>query len=390
MKSWYRYFNRRLRRPVIRQAGFNLIELLMAMAMATLIFMAITALYTYEARSLGAQHSVATMDREARFALQHLRRDLMTLGSHTTPNSDVDGWVCPKPAVPIRAIELAMNDGNQVAKDLNPFVRMLSVKLFGTSTSRHAFGSTPSTLRRGVARQRLIARHRGGVARHVLDRSLPAAVGADGKMMFYAIQSSDRTARKVTLASAPPRVSATQLCGYQANGEGMWADVQGFIRYRVITDTRPESPKDIKGRPLRTLLVRERLAVDGKRVSGALPLADNVVELGIYDAIMDTDPNPDRVGPSNLPDFEKSGMINASGEGYLGSGGTPMPERLRALNVVLSLRTENEIDGVLHDPRTHPQSPLATSKLAENTRDACLVYTVAGRVAMPTLVERNL
>ena len=124
------------------ERGFNLIELLMAMAMATIIFMAITLLYTYEARSLGAQFQVATMDREARFAMEHLRRDLMTMGSHTTPNSVVDGWVCPKPAIPIRAIELKMNDGYQVAPLLNPFVRLLSIRLFGSLDVKTRFRTT--------------------------------------------------------------------------------------------------------------------------------------------------------------------------------------------------------------------------------------------------------
>lgn len=379
------------RRLLGRTAGFNLIELLMAMAMATVIFMSITALYTYEARSLGTQHYVATMDREARFAMEHLRRDLMTLGSNTTPNSDMDGWVCPKPAVPIRAIELTLNDGEKVAQALNPFVRMLSMRLFGSLDVKTRFrvaaiNGADVTLEDDGSLPKTDAAWRDVFS---TDRFLRLS-GANGRMMFYPIKSSDRSLRRVTLTQAPPRVSATQLCGYQANGEGLLVDVQGFVRYRVVADRRPQAPTDLKGNPLRTLLVRERLSVDGRTVAGALPLADNVVELGLYDAIFDTDPDPDRVGPTNLPDFEKSGLVNQSGEGYLGSAGTPMPERLRAINVVLSVRTEREIDGVIHDPRTHAQSPLVTYKLDSLSRGSCLVHTVAGRVAMPAMVARNL
>lgn len=379
------------RRPLVGSRGFNLIELLMAMAMSTIIFMSITALYAYQARSLGSQHHVQTMDREARFAMEHLRRDLMTMGSHTTPNSDADGWVCPKPAVPIRAIQLALNDGDQIAPSLNPYVRSLSMRLFGSLDVKTRFRTV------SIA---------GAVVTLEDDGSLPSTddawndtfttdrflrlSGADGKMMFYGIKSSDRSTRQVVLVSAPPRISGTQLCGYQGNGENMWVDVQGFVRYRVIADERPSAPTDAKNKPLRTLLVRERLETDGIKVAGALPLAENVVELGIYDAIFDTNADPDKVGPTNMPDFQKSGLVLANGSGYLGKSGNMLPERLRALNVVLSLRTAEEVSGVTHDPRTHVQSPLVTYKLNSDTVAACRVHTVAGRVAMPTMVARNL
>lgn len=373
------------------ERGFNLIELLMAMAMATIIFMAVTLLYTYEARSMGAEFQVATMDREARFAMEHLRRDLMTLGSHSTPNSVVDGWVCPKPAVPIRAIELKLNDGYQVSPTLNPFVRMLSIKLFGSMDVKQRFrtvsivgpdvlldddGTLPSTAD-------------AWNAVFTTDRFLRLS-GPDGRMMFYPIKSSSFTSKKVTLGSAPPRVSASQLCGYQGTGGGLSVDVQGFVRYRIIGDSRPTAPVDSGGKAARTLLVRERLAVDGVTVSGSLPLAENVVEIGIYDAIFDTNPDPDKVGPSNLPDFERSKLITAAGGGYLGQGIKAVPERLRSLNVVLSLRTEQPVRGRTHNPRTHAQSPLVTYQLNATDDGACGVHTVVGRIAMPTMVARNL
>ncbi|HAN32053.1 MAG TPA: hypothetical protein DCQ06_10690 [Myxococcales bacterium] len=363
----------------------------MAMAMATLIFMGITALYSYEARSLGVQHSIATMDRDARFALEHLRRDLITLGSNTTPNSAVDGLVCPKPDSPIRVIELSLTDSQQVYASLNPFVRTLSVRLFGSLDIKTRF------VVESIAGPNVVLQDNGTLpstdvawrATFTKDRFLRLA-GPDGRMMFYPIQGSDRGSRQVTLSSVPARVSGTQPCGYQANGEGLSADVQGYIRYRIIIDKRPEAPVDTKGLASRTILVRERLAVDGKTVTGALPLADNVIELGIYDAIFDSDPNPDRVGPTNLPDFEKSGLIDASGGGVLGGSGKMMPERLRAVNVVLSLRSQDELDGVRHDARTHVQAPLTTFKLSKSSGSACLVHTVAGRVPMPIMTARNL
>lgn len=373
------------------ERGFNLIELLMAMAMATIIFMAVTILYTYEARSMGAQFQVATMDREARFAMEHLRRDMMTLGSHTTPNSEVDGWVCPKPEVPIRVIELKLNDGYQVEPTLNPYVRLLSVRLFGSLDVKTRYRTT------NITGADVVLEDDGTLPTteaewndiFAVDRFLRLS-GADGRMMFYPIKSADFGSKKVTLTSAPPRVSASQLCGYQGAGTGLHVDVQGFVRYRIVADTRPAAPKDSKGKASRTLLVRERLEVDGVTVAGALPLAENVVELGIYDAIFDSNSDPEKVGPTNLPDFEKSKLVTSGGEGFLGSKGNPVPERLRSLNVVLSLRTALPVRGRSHNARSHPQSPLVTYQLNATDDGVCSVHTVVGRIAMPTMVARNL
>ena len=136
--------------------------------------------------------------------------------------------------------------------------------------------------------------------------------------------------------------------------------------------------------------MRERLEVDGVTVAGALPLAENVVELGIYDAIFDSNSDPEKVGPTNLPDFEKSKLVTSGGEGFLGSKGNPVPERLRSLNVVLSLRTALPVRGRSHNARSHPQSPLVTYQLNATDDGVCSVHTVVGRIAMPTMVARNL
>ena len=121
------------------ERGFNLIELMMSMTLATILFMAITVLYVQQGKVIEQQNDVLNMNREARFALDHLRRDLSALGSNATPNSDTDPLVCPKPDVPLRALQLTFAGNYVAAPDLNPGVRPVAMTLFGSLDVRRRF-----------------------------------------------------------------------------------------------------------------------------------------------------------------------------------------------------------------------------------------------------------
>ena len=118
--------------------GFNLIELMMSLALATIVFMATVQMFVRQSEAMSAQNDLIDMNREARFALEHLRQDLTSLGSNTTPNSDVDPNVCPKPTTSLRALQLSIDDSYQVDPTLNPFVQPVSIKIFGSMRS-HCF-----------------------------------------------------------------------------------------------------------------------------------------------------------------------------------------------------------------------------------------------------------
>lgn len=381
--------SRTTRRPPRGVAGYNLIELLMAMALSTIIFMSITALYSYQADSITAQSHLLTTSRDARFALEHMRRDLLSLGSNATPNSNVDDLVCPKPATTIRAISLDVKEGFVVREDLNPNLRKLAMTLFGSLDVKTRFATESIT---------------GKTVKLLDDGTLPASEALwvntfktsrylrlsmpDGRSILTPIASSSFSDKTVSLASEPPQMVGAQRCGYQGAGGGLAVDVQGFVRYRIIGDTRPSAPTNSKGEPTRTLLVREELGVDGATLVGSLPLAENVVEIGLYDVGLDTNPAADVVDMQLLPTVDD--MAKSDGAGLLGTSLAARPEAIRFLTVKLSVRADVHQRGLTHIERKQKFLPLLTYKLDELGDGSAPVTTIGGRVTLPALVSRNL
>jgi prepilin-type N-terminal cleavage/methylation domain-containing protein len=370
--------------------GFNLIELLMAMSIAAVIFMAITVLYTYQAKTLRAQTSVLTMHREIRFGIDHLRRDLSSLGSNTTPNSVMDDRVCPKPITPIRVITAELGKGFVYNAGSNPNIQSVALTLFGSLDVRSRYRVE------SITGAKVVLQTDGAPATEEIwtqifatDRFLRLS-SAEGNSFFYPISGSAFSDRSVTLTVAPPQISGTQRCGYLATGYGMWVDVQGFVRYRVVSDTRPGAPEDDKGKPMRGLLVRERLAIDGITLVSQTALAENTVELAIADAAFDIDPNESSVKLKNYPLQDHPELLTKGGGGLLGVSGAAKPESLRFMSVKLSLRAEIPDRDLTHQQRVALHRPLHTYRLDNDRRTTCRVVTMGTRVTMPTMVARNL
>ncbi len=372
-------------------AGFNLIELLMAMAMSTMIFMSITFLYTYQGEAIQEQNNFLQMHREARFAMTHLRRDMMSLGSNTTANSVIDQQVCPKPPVPkpLQAIAINPNEGFVYEPSKNQNIKKVSITLFGNLDVRTryrtvAVAGDTVTLDDGDPTQLLPATLEAWNDTFTTDRFLRVS-GADGSSFFYPIVSSSFSDKSIKLSAAPPQVQGAQRCGYQGFGDGLWVDVPGFVRYRIIADKRPGAPKDASNAWRRPLLVRERLGTDGTTVVSSLILAENVLELGVYDAGYDQDAAPNVVNMLQQP--VQSDIVDG---GRLSGSVTASPEQLRFLTVKLSVRAEFHNRKLFHKPRLAIYYPLRTAIADKDLEGAAPVITIGSRVTMPALVARNL
>lgn len=372
------------------ERGFNLIELLMAMAVAGVLFMSITVLYTHQAKSLQSQNNVLQMHREIRFAIDHLRRDLTSLGSNTTPNSIIDDLVCPKPITDIRAITLELGKGYVFNPNTNPNIESVAMTLFGSLDIRTRYRVESITGSKVVFQTTdLPATEEIWKEIFTTDRFLRLST-AEGASMFYPIASSSFSDRSVTLTSQPPQISGTQRCGYLATGFGMWADVQGFIRYRVVVDDRPGAPEDDKNNFIRGLLVRERLATDGVTVVSQIALAENAIELSVADVAVDTNPDAATVKLKVYPLQNHPELLTQAGGGLLGNSASAKPESVRFLSVKLAVRAEVADRDLAHQPRPGNYLPLHTYRLDADRPTTCRVITMGTRVFMPTMVARNL
>ena len=377
------------RAPRRGDQGYNLVELLMSLSMATIIFMAIVVIFIKQSEMIQGQNDGIDVGREAQFALDHLRRDLTALGSNSTPNSDVDPQVCPKPTTSLRAFAASIDNGFVVRPDLNTNVRPLAMTLFGSLDVKQRFrtasisGATVVLLDDG----KLPANQAAFEDMFATDRYLRIS-GSDGTQMFFVIASSSFNDRSVALTEAVPRQGEGQVCGYQAFGENYNVDVQNFVRYRVIADNRPGAPTDKIGQPTQTLLVRERMGTDGTTLRSQLVLAENAVDLTIYDVLTDEDPTADRVAVGQYVIVDD--VVQAGGAGVLGTTPAARPEALRALTIKLSLRSPWPDPKRTPLPRDDPYKPLVTYRLGEDELGSHPVYSVATRITMPTLVSRNL
>ncbi len=371
------------------ERGYNLLELLMSMTMATIIFMSVITLYTFQAESVTSQSHVLTSTRSAQFAMEHLRRDLTALGSNATANSHIDDLVCPKPAILLRALTVGIDEGFVYEETVNPFMRRTALTLFGSLDvkTRYETDSIAGKVVTLVDDGTLPTTEALWLDTFTTDRFLRLST-ADGKSMYFAITATSFSARTVTLVSEPPQIEGAQRCGYQATGAGLMVDVQGLVRYRIIADTRPTARKDSNSQPVDTLLVRERLEVDGVTVRGALPLSENIIEIGLFDAFFDANPAPDATDPDHRYFVED--MAKADGTGPLGHSLAARPEALRSVTVKLSVRADEHQRDLMHKPRAHKNNPLFTYKLDANLSGSAQVTTIGSRVTMPALISRNL
>ncbi len=371
------------------ELGFNLIELLMSLSMATILFMSIVVLFVKQSEVMQSQNDVIDVGREAQFAVDHLRRDLTSLGSNSTPNSDIDGTVCPKPMTSLRALSVSVENGYVVRPDLNPNIHPVALTLFGSLDVKQRFRTA------SISGDKIFLLDDGKLPvsqpafddLFATDRYLRIS-GSDGTQMFFTIASSSFGDRSVTVTEAVPRQGEGQSCGYQGFGQNYSIDVQNFVRYRVIADARPGAPLDKNGQASQTLLVRERMAPDGITLKKQLVLAENAVDFGISDVGVDMEPAPDKVKMQLFPIVDD--VAQKSGSGVLGTGPAARPEALRFLTVKLSLRSAWPDARLTPMPRDDVYKPLVTFRIADDEVGSHAVSTVATRVSMPTLVSRNL
>lgn len=373
------------------QRGFNLIELLISMSLATLVFMAVTIMYVRQGAVIQQQNDVLDMNREARFALEHLRRDLSSLGSNSTPNSDYDPLVCPKPVVSLHAVTLSLKDGYAASPELNPGVRPAALTLFGSLDVKRRFRTA------SIQDNKLFLYDDGANPLpktqeeydqiFTTDRFVRVS-GADGAQMYFQVSSAGFGDASITLTTSVPHMGEGQVCGFAGFGQGYWVDVQNFVRYRVVADTRPGAALLVSGLAERALLVRERLQTDGITVHSQTVLAENAVDFSVYDMVVDDDPLAEKLKIKRLSTVYN--VVSEAGDGVLGNTAAATPERLRAISLKVSLRSEWPDKGLAHQPRQGLFAPINTYQLSDDGRGAHRVVSLGSRVYLPTLVSRNL
>ncbi len=361
----------------------------MALALATIVFMASVQMFVKQSEVMSQQNDLIDMNRETRFALEHLRQDLTSLGSNATPNSTIDPLVCPKPAVDLRVLQLSLDDSYAMDTTLNPFVTPVSIKLFGSLDVKTRWyttaleGSTVRLLDDGT----LPTTQAAWEAIFSADRYIRLG-GANGTMMYFPIAATNFAAKTVNVTGTIPRQGDGHVCGFLGMGANYTVDVQNFVRYRIVSDNRPGAPRRADNQPENSLLVRERLGLNGVTIVAQTVLAENAIDLGVFDMLLDLDPAPQTLKIKYMP--TPSDVVQTGGGGLLGYQSSSVPEALRSMTVKITVRSSWPDKSLVHRPRAQLFGPLETWKVADDQRGIYATSTLAGRIAMPTMMSRNL
>ncbi len=373
--------------------GFTLIELMVTVVLSFVIIGAIYTLYGQSVSAYRVEGQSMDMQDRLRFGLEHIKRDLRRAGFLATPNSALDSAVCPKPTDALRAITLStfQDDGSVYREDENVYVRPTSMVLFGDFFS----GKTYRTA--GIQGNQVILQATqtfpdNQVSFNQVFNPSPLTptrylriMNQDQFEVYLAITDADFASRTVTLESSVPAAGAGTMCGITGFGEGLEVNVAGFVRYRIVSDERPDVEDG------KTDLVRDELQLDGKTPvpNSQLVIADYAVDLQYYDFGFDMDD----VG--NSPNFVQYALIDQvaddTGGGFLGKGaGTAIPHRLRYLTVKLTVRTVTEDPEFNFQPRENGKhEPLVSFDLSD-MKGSCRTSSLASRVELTSLAVRNL
>ena len=381
--------------------GLTLVELMVAVTLTTVLIAGVYMIYSKSVMAFRVENQVMTMQDRLRFGLEHLKRDIRRAGFLATPNSLVDTNICPPPSSPLRAVTITGGDGDVAESDANDNIAPSSVTLFGDFFSGQVYRTTgisgnvvyldgtaanfPTNL---LEFNRIFC----GVSCAAPNRYL-RIVTRDQFEVMLPIIAVQFTPPEITLSQTVPRVGGGNICGITGLGEGLEANVTGFVQYRIAFDERDNAPTDTGqagGNPLKTDLIREELELDGSTpMDGTqLVIADYAVDLQFYDFGFDIS------GPTALPQMVYyplvSDVLSGSNPGLLSASANANPEELRAMTLKLTLRADEEDPSHPFAPRAAAFEPIDAYDLYPDLQGSCRTLSLACKVGLSSLLARNL
>jgi len=365
---------------------------MVTMILAIVIVGAVYLLYSQSVSASRIEMQVLDMQDRLRFGLEHLKRDLRRGAFLATPNSDVDDNVCPGLSDTLRAMVVKTDDGTVYNTTDNVNIEPSSVTLFGDFFSGKVyrtagvqgstvfFQATDNFPTSEVEFERIFDPYSGTQCRYL-------RIVTKDQFEFYSpivsVTFVEGGTSSVVLADTIPLAGGGTLCGITGFGEGLDVNVAGFIRYRVLADSRPNAPTG------KTDLVREELQVNGSdAVYGSqLVIAEYAVDMQFYDFGFDIDTTG--TNPTIAKHQYVTGVADEAGGGLLGNTSSATPHRLRYLTVKMTVRTVNEDGEFPFTPRESLFGPITAFEL-DDMAGSCRVSTLASRVELTSLAVRNM
>ena len=390
-------------RKIVSKA-FTLVELLIAMLIASIAFTFIYYMFAVNHQLFFAQEDISTMQSSLRFAADRLKEDLARAGYMAVEDSasDVPSKLCVGPVGATLTGFAFTNDdqaNNYVFKNSgtaphppgNKENRVYpdSILLTGNYTNAEVYyGDILGTER---FRMDLAAPNYPTVAEWSrLFGNLPQFLrltGSSGKGQIVRVTAANRTTGELTLANASggtPAVIQNVNCGTSVRAR---INVINRIRYRICRDAACSA----SGSGSTTVLVRQTLKADGNAVTPNLVIAKNVVDLQFWFSY-DNTPDNFLIQPDlRFYDPNGTGMTKAWLEHDTFPPPAPAPilhttswsiRKSRSVFFRVSIRAEKEDPKLLHVPRGgsgDPRAaPLRTFGADLNTPGSARVRSILG------------
>ncbi len=375
-------------------AGLTLVELLVAVMLSMILLGSLYYVYSVSSRSYRIQGQVLRAMDQARFGLDMIRRDVSAASFLATPNSTADGNVCsPKPTPAIRGIAFGRctpaTETCVANKDVNVRIEPHDVTMFGAYWGASVF-YTQSIMGNVVTLQVPVRTPPDSpLTKEEFAYAFPHGrylhlVTAEQYEMYALVDSSSYDPANgiatptVTLQAPLPTASPPNYCGVEGFGVGLEVNAVGYIRYRLLADSRAGAPTG------KIDLVRQELAADlAQTVTATLIVSEFAADLEFYDFARDDDAT--RTDPALVVDAN----LEDAGTRY-GNDDTATPQRLRYVTAKLTMRTEDEDPSVRFVPRVGSHGPLDTYDVDPVMTGAARTVSLAVRVPLRAFLVRNL
>lgn len=410
----------RQRRP---QRGYTLVELLISMLITAVTVVALYQVSRSATDTFNQQQRAAEMQLRVRFAMETLRADIARAGFMMTPNSATDPRVCPRPMIPIQALEV-VRDGTPaipLASD-NVFVRPARLRMVGNYASLDEYrvaginGST-ITLQNQTPQwaqidsapemQRIFIGPSSG-------RRLLRITSNTGSVQFVQVtgvawQPSNGTSLPtLTVSPSPTLIGEGAGIGTQCGVSGL--DVGATVAPLLMVEYsiaslysdagqrarhRETYPADDTLAARKTDLVRREFNIQPdlvENVGAARVVGEYGVDLDVGLALDDGTPVGSLTGPPAMRTLAIGDMTIDTLAGSVSTLGatTAFPQRIRAIIVRLSVRDRDQDPSFGWVARGAATEPLTRLRVFNDRPGAARVRTLTTEVALPNLALRNL
>ena len=405
------------------QRGYTLVELLIAMLITSVTVLALYQVSRSATETFNQQQRAAEMQLRLRFAMESLRADISRAGFMMSPNSATDIRVCPRPTVPLQAIEVVRDalPAIPLATD-NAFVRPMRLRMLGNYTSLDEYrvagiNSTTVTLQNQTpqwAAVDSVAEMQRIFLGPINGRRLLRITSNTGSIQFVQVtgvtwQASNGTTLPTLTVSPPPTLIGEGMgigtqCGVSGLDVGATVSPIIMVEYGIdslFNDTvqrarhRETYPVDDAVAARKTDLVRREFNIQPDLVENAgatRVVGEYGVDLDVGVALDDGNP----VGsPTGMPAMRTLGFGDTAIDTLAGSvstlgATTAFPQRIRSIIVRLSVRDRDQDPSFGWVPRVAATDPLTRLRVFSDRPGAARVRTVTTEVALPNLALRNL